>query len=195
MDNQQTLSDAEKGWLAGFFDGEGCVGMNISGNHSAMKKKNTRRLTIMVPRLLLGNTDYPSIMKYVELLKRADVGVHLATKKRGNPKHKQIYLTTINGHKRCKKAIPILIEYSITKKAQLEVLTRWIKHREETYHYSIKDYEMYMEWSRLVNAKGPNDLTLKRLYDSCTAELSPFYGGRGSWESRRMVKSGLCGNV
>lgn len=195
MDNQQALSEAEKAWLSGFFDGEGSVGMNITGNHSAMKKKNTRRMTIMVPRLVLGNTDYPSVMHYTSLFNRVDVGVHIRKRASHNPKHRPCYITTINGHKRCKKAVPILIEYSITKKAQLEVMDRWLKHREENYHYSIKDYEFYMEWSRLMNAKGPNDLTLRRLYDSCTSDISEFRGGRGAWESRRMVKSGLYGNV
>jgi len=195
MDNQQALAETEKAWLAGFFDGEGSVGMNICGNHSAMWKKHTRRLTIMIPRLTLGNTDYQSIMYYAELFKKANVGVNIRKKRRGNPKHKTIYITTIAGHKRCKKAIPILMEYSVTKKAQLNVMRRWIKHREETYHYSIRDYEYYLEWSRLVDAKGPNDSTLRRLYDSCTSEFSPYRGGKGSWESRRKVESGLCGNA
>jgi hypothetical protein len=107
MDNQQALTEFEKGWLCGFFDGEGYVGMNICGNYSAMKKLKTRRHTIMVPRLILSNTDYAAIMKYSDLMNRAGIGVHIQTGRKGNPKHKPIYRANINGHKRVSKAIPI----------------------------------------------------------------------------------------
>jgi hypothetical protein len=37
MDNQQALTEMEIGWMCGFFDGEGHVGMNICKNFSVNK--------------------------------------------------------------------------------------------------------------------------------------------------------------
>lgn len=194
MDNQQALSDQEIAWLCGFFDGEGHVGMNISGNYSAMKKKSTRRLTIIVPRIIFTNTHYPTVIYIRDLLNRANIGVHVSTGRRGSEKHKPIYRAIVNGHKRCLKVLPILVKFSVTKKRQLEIISAWLKHRQENYHYSLKDYEFYLELSKEISSKGPNDSTLRRLYESCTAEFNPLRGGQGAWMSRRKIESGHIGN-
>ena len=190
MDNQQAITGFEIGWICGFFDGEGCVGMNIAGNYSAMKKLKTRRHTIMVPRLVATNTDYEAIMYYKELFQRAGVGIHIQTGRKNHPKHKPVYRATINGHKRVLKALPFL-KGCVIKKNLLEILSRWLKHREEECHYSLKDYEFYQEFMR-SSGKSPNDSTLRRLYDSCTAELyKPRDYPTMAWESRRKVESNL----
>jgi hypothetical protein len=124
------------------------------------------------------------------------VGILISQKRKDNPKHKQCYVGTINGHKRCKKALNLLSPNSVTKKRQFEILSRWLKHREESCHYSLKDYEFYLEFSKEMNGKGPNDSTLRRLYDFCTAELyKPREYPLMAWESRRKVESSLCGNA
>jgi len=190
MDNQQGLTDFEIGWICGLFDGEGYVGMNITDNYSAMKKLKTRRHTILVPRLVMSNTDYAATMLYSNLLKKAGVGVHIQAGRRGNPKHKPCYKATINGHKRVFKAMSILNRCQI-KRPSLDVLYKWLLHRKEQYQYSLKDYEFYLEFMK-ASGKTPNDSTLRRLYDSCTAEL---YKPRDylimAWESRRKVESNL----
>jgi hypothetical protein len=169
--------------------------MNVMQNYSANKGRNTRRHTIIVPRLVMTNTDYATIMKFVELFNRASVGVHVQKGRRGNPKHLPVYKATINGHKRCLGAIPILLQECITKKSALHSMMDWLSHRESEWHYSIKDYELYQAFMK-ASGKNPNDSTLRRLYDSCTAEE---YKGREypimAWESRRKVESARRGNL
>lgn len=188
MDNQQALTGIEQGWLCGFFDGEGYVGMNVMGNYSAMNSKTTKRKTIIVPRLVASNTDYATTMKFVSLMQKGGVGVHVQKGVRGNPKHAPVYRATINGHKRCLKAIPILLAGCITKKSSLELMLTWLKHRDAEYHYSLKDYELYQEFMKR-SGKGSNDSTLRRLYDSCTSELNYSDGAKKAWESRRKIES------
>jgi hypothetical protein len=169
MEDQQALTEFEIGWVCGFFDGEGYVGMNISGNYSAMKNSNTRRNTIIVPRLVLSNTDYAAVMQFVALMNRAGIGVHVQTGRKNNPKHKPIYRANINGHKRVRKSLPIFLRGCLIKKQPLQALSRWLDHREADWHYSLKDYELYQEFMA-ANGKSINDSTLRRLFDSCTAE-------------------------
>ena len=171
MDNQQALTDKEIGWLCGFFDGEGNVGMHVTTNASFLKGMNTKRHTVMVPRLIVANTDFATMMYFKELCDKIPVGVHLWTQSRNNPKHRPCLKATINGFKRCSKIIPILMKDCITKKAQLKVLNRWLDHRQENYHYDLRDYEYLKEFAAISNGNGPNDLTLRRLYESCTADI------------------------
>jgi len=193
MENQQGLTDYEIGWICGMFDGEGNVGMNITGNYSAMKKLNTRRHTILVPRLTVANTDYAAIMLYKDLFAKIGVGVHIQTGRRNNPKHKPCYKATINGHKRVLKAMKVFNGCHI-KRAALDVLYKWLMHRENEYQYSLKDYEFYQEFMN-VSGRAINDSTLRRLYDSCTAEkYKPREYPLMAWESRRKVESGRTGN-
>jgi len=202
MDNQQALTETEKAWMAGFFDGEGYVGMNLTKNHSAMKGNRTKRLWIIVPRMVLANTDYASIMYWKELWDKANVGVHINTQKRNNPKHKPCWKVTINGHKRCNKAIPILLEYCVTKKSALELVQEWLIHRREIYHYTLKDYKLYLEFRKMYSGKSPNDLTLRRFYESCTAPIYTYNRHSGEYvhpkraeDFKRKVKSGSMGNL
>jgi hypothetical protein len=189
MDNQQELNGFEIGWLCGFFDGEGYVGMNITNNYSAMKNLNTRRKTIIIPRLIVSNTDYPAVMFFKNLLNRAGVGVHILTGRKNSPKHKTIYRGEIHGFKRVSSALPIFLNGCVIKKPALEVISRWILHRKDEYQYSLKDYEFYQEFMK-ASDKIPNDSTLRRLYDSCSAELyKPRDFPTMAWESRRKVES------
>ena len=168
MDNQQALTEPEKAWLCGFFDGEGCVDLNVAQNAQA-KKRNTTKQWIIVPRLTVVNTHYPTIMRWKELLDRAGVGVYVAARKMYSAKHNQSWTATTHGHKRCLKAVKILSAYSVTKKKQFEIMSRWLQHREENYAYTLKDYDLYIEAKTEINGKGPNDSTLRHIYESCTA--------------------------
>lgn len=191
MDNQQALTMSEKGWLCGFFDGEGNANLNVCQNHSALKSKTTKRHTIIIPRLNVINTDYETIMHWKRLWERVWVGNHIQIRRRNNPKHSPCYAATIQGHKRCKKAIPILLAGCVTKKPILAVMQEWLDHREQHYHYSLKDYELYQKFTKVMNGNGPNDLTLRRLYVSCTSDLSYSEGIKKGWDTRRKVKSNL----
>jgi hypothetical protein len=184
MDNQQTLAETEKAWLCGFFDGEGNVSMNITNNYSALKGVNTKKHTILVPRLTSTNTCYKTMMQVAKLFKKGDVGTHFSVGRKNSPKHKPIYRVVTNGHKRCLKALPILMSYCTTKLEQLEIMKDWLEYRSENYHYSLTDYDFYLKFCKAVDGKGPNDSTLRRLYESCTAETIYSDGIKKGWKHR-----------
>lgn len=51
-------------------------------------------------------------------------------------------------------------------------MIEWLKHRDETWSYSLRDYDLYLAMKKEIGGKGPNDSTLRHIYESCT---SPKY--------------------
>jgi len=77
MDNQQVAS-SEIGWLAGFFDGEGYIGLRVE-YHKGMDKVYIR------PEMNMGNTDQAMTEKAVDIARRMGTNLHIrkaALKKR-----------------------------------------------------------------------------------------------------------------
>src|SRR6185312_9283050 len=96
-------------WLAGFLEGEGCVGFGLSN-----KRKTQRGNPRITPRIGLINTDYELIERANTTLQSLEIGSYIAERKNGcdgNPKHKSAKVLEVNGIKRVKKALEVLIPY------------------------------------------------------------------------------------
>lgn len=77
MGNQQ-VTQVDIGWLAGFIDGEGYIGISNGGNHPNSKIKTVR------VELNVVNTDEAMIQRYVRIIKT--LGINPFIKQRKNPK-------------------------------------------------------------------------------------------------------------
>lgn len=135
MDNpQQTLSDAELGWLAGILDGEGSI-LLFFGVRKHGKLNNVS------PQVILGNTEQVMIEAYVKLVKKMGAGVHVCTrqpKAGGIPgmtaarasKYKLLYVASSVGFQRVCNLLRPVIPYLVTsKKQRAELILRFIDQR------------------------------------------------------------------
>mgnify|MGYP001576198178 CR=1 FL=1 len=110
------------GWIAGFVDGEGYIGLW----KSKIKNKYT-----YVPVMSISNTHHESISYLSEQLKILNIGNHIYIRNVENPKWRQRMVLEIRGMKRIKSLIEAIKPFSITKKSQLELLEEYINKRME----------------------------------------------------------------
>lgn len=122
-DNQQeTASEAEKAWLAGFIDGEGSLSI---GN---LKSKKTVALS---PRLSIPNTDKANIAKVCAILDKILVSGHLEKKETRNEKWKTCYIIYVTYREKLKILLETIIPYLAGKKKRAELILKFIDSRLE----------------------------------------------------------------
>jgi hypothetical protein len=136
MDNpQQTLTDAEKGWLAGILDGEGSILLFLG-------VKKGGKLNNVSPQVTVGNTEKEMIEQYASLLKKIPAGVHVSsrvpkcggikstmTPKRAE-KYKRLYVASSVGFSRVKSVLKVVTPYLVTsKKKKAELILEYINYR------------------------------------------------------------------
>lgn len=118
MDNPQ-VTDFELGWLSGIIDGEGCFTMSPGSAGSW-------NLSIKIV-----NTDALIIAKIVEILRKLTIAFHIYDAWRA-PNQRPGKRVEINGPRRVKKALDILLPYIVAKKEQAIYLHEYVTKRLET---------------------------------------------------------------
>ena len=137
MGNQQgtlNVSEKELGWLAGIIDGEGSVILFL-GVRKGGKINNVS------PQVIVGNTDFALMEKYVDILTRLNVGVHVSTRlpryqtgvegsKPSNKAYKTLKVASTAGFKRVKALLDVITPYLVTdKRRKAELLLQLIDRR------------------------------------------------------------------
>lgn len=110
-------------WLAGFWDGEGCIRL------SPRKPKGGNNW--IVPELSVTNTHLQTMEKMSKILTELEIGHHLAEMHRLHNRlnHRKCYRIMIAGQKRTKKFLDLIIPYLITKKEQAKTCKEFVDYR------------------------------------------------------------------
>lgn len=108
------LSEAEKGYLAGFIDGEGCVSV-AKGKHSRCKDK-----TFHTAKITIGNTN----MKMLEIFEKVGVG-YIYYRKSKKPRQKDAIIWCM-----CSNAVrailPQIASYMVLKRPQARLVLEFL---------------------------------------------------------------------
>jgi hypothetical protein len=127
------------GWIAGFFDGEGYIGLWKRTDHRVGYKDTYR------PSVVIANTDKKTIDYLSEQLLSFGITNHI--KYRPSKKSwRESWVVEINGFKRLKKFIDFIEEHCITKKEQVLLVKEFIERRMAVFKnvpYIERDHEIY----------------------------------------------------
>jgi len=155
MDNQQSKSLYELGWLVGMIEGEGWMILN----RQLLPSKNYR----YVPVIGMNSTSKILADEMARILKSLDIGVWIGKRNFKNPKWSDQYVLNVRGFKRCKKLLKIINQFLLYKKVQGELLLDYINYRSR---FTNKDScgeieENYYINFKMLNQKGKrfNDYT------------------------------------
>lgn len=140
VNQQRKISEIETAWLAGFWDGEGSIGMRVQKYHPK------GRHTYFAPYAQVTNTHLSTLEKVDEILTGLRVGHHIRWKEpRGfrqesdTKKYKPLWSIKIDGMKRCKTLLLKLLPYLVTKRSDAETVWDFIRSREAS-HYKHLPY-------------------------------------------------------
>lgn len=146
------------GWLAGFFDGEGCVCLAI--RPSAGKNGGPK----IQPQAELGSTDKAALDKAHDILTRAGIGHHISwfhpkgRAKNGNA-YKDSWHIKMVGHKRVRTFLTWVQHALATKRERAELVLTYIDAREE--HSDFRTPLTEYEWSLAMKMKELNSRTVQ----------------------------------
>lgn len=135
MDNpQQTLSEAELGWMAGILDGEGSICLFLGVRKGG-------KLNHVSPQVSLGNTDKAMIEEFVRIANKIGTGVHVherqpapggvpGMKPKRAKSYKRMHFASIVGFQRVRTLLTAVTPYLVTSKRQKsELLLQFIDQR------------------------------------------------------------------
>lgn len=194
---QQTVSDFELGWLAGFLEGEGSICLQIHERESH-RKQNLR----VTPKIIFTNTDIGMIERCVNILDRLGIGkwVH-HTNPRNNPNglvkksSKMIHYVHVSGYERLYKLLSIFEgklggEKNLRCIRLLALVKRRIERCEslqmgKNLSYDETDIALMLDFMKLT--ASPN-------YDHVARMLNEYTQGRRA-DARFKMDSELGGNV
>jgi len=156
MGNQQaTVIDLA--WLAGFWDGEGCISLYDTN------PKGSPKLQVS---LNVVNTNIVLINHADKILRSLGCSFHIQERKYPSPKHKDAYQLITRNRDYCYRTLQALHPYLIGKLAQCELAMRFIERRDErskTYcGWSDDDYDTLTEIRRLNKRGKPEAPTTAR---------------------------------
>jgi hypothetical protein len=116
MDNQQTTSE-QLAWLAGIMDGEGSFIISF-----VQPKYYSAAVS-------LTNSSPEMINCVAKILDDLEVSGHIYYESLRTKKHKRCYHLTIRNNVKIEKLTTILLPYLVAKKAQAELLLRFVQSR------------------------------------------------------------------
>lgn len=159
---QARVKELELAWLAGFWDGEGSVGL--------FSDKKTKILVAQ-----LSHTEFGSIIRILEILAMAEVDGRGYTYQERNPeKHRDAHYIRITGIANVLKLAKLLAPYAVTKLKHWEIVIEYAESRikkaggiDKKGHllrggiagwnaYSEREMELFRELCCL-NRRGPED--------------------------------------
>jgi len=167
-DNQQVR---DIGWLAGIFDGEGCISLQ----RRTLKTRNNRTPNIkqafdLIPDILLVNTNWVIIDEVDRLLKEFKVGHYIFSQKNytGETRRPK-WCVRISGWFRCKAFLVLVGPYLRGKYKEAEVLHEYIcsrlSHPQKCHPYTEDEVKVYDILRTLKTMSNPNDYTLDVFID------------------------------
>jgi hypothetical protein len=149
---QSAGNHLEVAWLAGLYDGEGCLTLEKSrakGQHS----HDYRNINVhYIPHIGLGMTSREGIERAVEILQINGVGVHVFHRKTEPTRWKRSIYVRVMGMKRALKWLDLLESYLVVKKPQAEILRAFIAQRASqpmTAPYTSREHEIFAAIRRL----------------------------------------------
>jgi hypothetical protein len=172
---QQTVSDFEIGWMAGIIEGEGSIVLQIH------KRKGRSQQLRVTPRIIVTNSDVNLIDKYIDILKRLNVGRYVRHTKPNNrrasdlfkaqgknPKFKDMTWVYVEGFKRMHRILPLIVPCMYgEKKVRASLLLKFIVRRIENSKsfgkainrsYDQGDVDLMIEFLELTNSPNKNKL-------------------------------------
>ncbi len=118
-----TFSDAEKGWLAGIIDGEGCLRL-VKQNYVFKSSFLRKRRFSWRPLLVITNTNPDLIQHAYGILKGGCVYSRFPKSKSGKP-YRKCYELVI-GINKLRQVLPQIIPFLTAKKREASVLLKAI---------------------------------------------------------------------
>ena len=147
VNQQATVTTTELAWLAGFWDGEGHIGLV----NAPVKGRNRIQQTMTVVNTHTGTIEY-----VIDILKRLNVTYYIY-ESGGNDKHKPRLNVKVARLESVHRLLTAIEPYLFTKKLQAGLLLRFVTRRVESSSkrmtYNDEDYYLYNEL-RSLNAKG-----------------------------------------
>lgn len=128
MDNQQRkINEADIAWLAGFWDGEGTIGLRLNKSHPKTKHG------LITPYVQVANTSKPALERVDEILISIGVGHHIQSLKL-HPRPGAIsrlpqWRITVAGYQRVSAFIMHVSPYLTVKQPAAQVVKRFIELR------------------------------------------------------------------
>lgn len=156
MGNQQPkVSESERGWFAGFFDGEGSVILTI--RVSAGKNGGPK----IQPLAKIAGTDTQSLDALTAIMDRSEIAYYAKWYQpkgymRDGTAYKRAWDITIAGHKRCKRFYQWITPYLVAKRERAELMLDYIDARE-----AHSDFRTPITESELTTALQMRALNMK----------------------------------
>lgn len=133
-------------WLAGFLEGDGSIVLT--------KQPIGKNRSVYVPMVRFTNTDALIIENCENILKSIGVGSYFYCKK---TKNGYAFDLTVKGFKRVKEFLPNIIPYLIgKKKAEAQLLLKWIASREVTGNSKTYTEEEILMANQIAEMHHPN---------------------------------------
>jgi intein/homing endonuclease len=158
---QSAGNDLEVAWLAGLYDGEGCLTLEkhtAKGQH----RQDYRNINVRYnPHIGIGMTSREGIERAVEILQAHGIGVNVFHRKMAPKQWKPTTYVRVLGMKRARKWLDLLEQYLVVKKPQAETLRAFIAQRmsqPQTAPYTIREHEIFAAIRRL-NQVGSSETT------------------------------------
>lgn len=153
---QAKVSDIEIGWLAGFFDGEGTVGLSI--RPSAAKNGGPK----VQPLCSMSGTEPDTLPYAVGVLERAGMAFHVAWARpagfaKSGRAYKLAWTITMVGLNRTSRFLEWITPALVTKRVRADLCLRYIAMRRA--HSDFRTPITVEEWEvarqmRALNSKG-----------------------------------------
>jgi hypothetical protein len=162
------LTEVEKAWLAGFWDGEGSITIFTHVEKNGREK--------ICPTILVTNTNETVIAHIVSLLDRLGTSFLVQKQNRRSEKHKDAYHVTTRNFGYIKVTLEAILPYLVCKKPQailvLRYVTKKLQQREVNGkpRYDDEDFEIQQE-CQAMNKRGP-------ILDSSTTTCENLYGDK-----------------
>ena len=176
MDNQQ-VTQAELGWLAGFIDGEGYMGLRIHKYANGSRKLTSGKYPIIRPEFAICNTDKETINKVVDVAEKIDVNLYVRETNPAGIK-RRVYTAQTKGINKCLRLLePIKPHLIGGKRKRAELMIEFCKLRisAKSFHnlygnggtykpYSDRELEIWEEIQPLMRrGRGTSETTRRML--------------------------------
>lgn len=157
VNQQESVSSFDLGWLIGAIDGEGCVGITIRSRRTERVKPTFK------PHVQISNCDYSFIERCVRILTVMHIPHYVSFSRNKNPKRRDSWQVCIAGLKRVMKILPLIADHLCGEKREKAVLIMEFCNsrltRNKHWDYTPREIEVYEHLSSL-NKKGRKNTLL-----------------------------------
>jgi len=121
QERKYMLTETERAWLAGFWDGEGTITIFTHKERDGQEK--------ICPTLVVVNTNEQVIAHVVDLLDRLGTSFQIAEVKSKTDKHKDCYRVLTRNVQYIKVVVEAMLPYLVCKKAQAQLMLRYVNKK------------------------------------------------------------------